>query len=134
MILQKKAVEIINFQTRNLHTSSIFKQGSILKFQDNLCLKNILFVSKFVNSLTRSVFNTWFNLSSDQHNYETSSFRQDNFIKSSYRTNGYGKYSIIASAADSWKKIQEQLKATLLKDISPNIIKTVVSNFHLESY
>ena len=134
MILQKKAVEIIIFQTRNFHTSPIFKQSSILKFQNNVCLKSILFVSKFENSLTRSVFCTWFNLSSDQHNYETSSFRQGNLIKSSYRTNRYGKHSIIASAADSWKKIQEQLKTTLLKDISPNIIKKVVSNFHLESY
>ena len=44
------------------------------------------------------ILNTWFSFSLDQHNYETSSSRQGNLIKSSYRTNRYGKYSIIASA------------------------------------
>ena len=34
VILQKKAVRIINFQPRNSHTSPLFKESSILKFQD----------------------------------------------------------------------------------------------------
>ena len=60
VILQKKAIRIINFQPRNFHTSPLFKQNSILKFQDKICLENILFVSKSLNNLSRSVFNTWF--------------------------------------------------------------------------
>ena len=71
VFLQKKAVRIINFQPRNSHTSLIFKQNFILKFQDKICLENILFVSKSLNNLTPSVFTTWFSFSSDQHNYET---------------------------------------------------------------
>ena len=55
-------------------------------------------------------------------------------IKHFYKTNRYGKYSITISAAESWNKIQKQLKNTLLKDLSPNKIKTVVSNFYLKSY
>ena len=70
--LQKETVRIINFQPRNSHTSPLFKQSSILKFQDKVCLENILFVSKSLNNLSPSVFNTWFSFSSDQHNYETS--------------------------------------------------------------
>ena len=72
LILQRKAVRIINFQARNFHTSPLFKQNSILKFQDKICLENILFVSKSLNNLSPSIFNTWFCFSSDQHNYETS--------------------------------------------------------------
>ena len=67
----KKAVRIINFQPRNSHTSPLFKQSSILKFQDKICLENNLFVSKSLKNLSPSVFNTLFSLSSDQHNYET---------------------------------------------------------------
>ena len=48
--LQKKAIRIINFQPRNFHTSPLFKQKSILKFQDKICLENILFISKFITS------------------------------------------------------------------------------------
>ena len=68
LILQKKAVRSINFQPRNFHSSPLFKQNSILKFQDKICLGNILFVSKSLNNLSLSIFNTWFNFSSEQHN------------------------------------------------------------------
>ena len=38
ILQQKKAVRIINFQPRNSHTSHLFTQSSILKFQDKICL------------------------------------------------------------------------------------------------
>ena len=62
VILQKKekAVRIINFQPRNFHTSPLFKQNFILKFQDKIFLDNIFFVSKSLNNLTPSVFSTSF--------------------------------------------------------------------------
>ena len=134
VILQKKAVRIITFQPRNFHTSPLFKQNSILKFQDKICLENILFVSKSLNNLSPSIFNTWFSFSSDQHNYETSSSTQGNLMKLFYKTNRHRKYSINISAAESWNKIQKQLKIMLLKDLSPNKIKTVVTNFYFKSY
>ena len=48
LILQKKAVRIINFQLRNSHTSPLFKQNFILKFQDKICLENMLFVRQII--------------------------------------------------------------------------------------
>ena len=134
IILQKKAIRIIKFQLRNFHTSPLFKQNSILKFQDKICLENILFVSKSLNNLSPSVFNTWFSFSSDQHNYETSSSTQGNLIKLFYKTKRYGKYSITVSAVESWNKIQKQLKDLLLRDLSPNKIKIIVSDLYLKSY
>ena len=119
IILQKKAIRIINFQPRNFHTSPLFKQNSILKFQDKICLENILFVSKSLNNLSPSIFNTWFSLSLDQHNYETSSSIQGNLMKLFYKTDRYGKYSIIASAVESWNKIQKQLKLLIVHTPSP---------------
>ena len=60
IILQKMAIRIINFQPRNFHTSPLFYQNSILKFQDKTCLENILFISKSLNNLSPLVFNTCF--------------------------------------------------------------------------
>ena len=134
VILQKKAIRIINFQPRNSHTSHLFKQTSILKFQDKICVGNILFISKSLNNLSPSVFNTWFSFSSDQHNYETSNSTQGNLTKIFCKTNKCGKYSITVSAVESWKRIQKQLKNILLKDLFPNKTKTVVSNFYFKSY
>ena len=89
LIVQKNAVRITNFQPRSFHTSPLFKQNSILKFQDKICLENVLFVSKSLNNLSPSIFNTWFSFSSDQHNYETSSSTQGNLMKLFYKTNRY---------------------------------------------
>ena len=72
---------------RNSHTSPLFKQSSILKFQDKICLENILFVSKSLNNLSPSVFNTWFVFSSGQHGYEISRSTQGILIKCFYKTN-----------------------------------------------
>ena len=52
VILQEKAVRFINSEPSNSRTSPLFKQNSILKFQDKICLENILFVSKSLNNLT----------------------------------------------------------------------------------
>ena len=123
IILQKKVVRIISFQPRIFHTSPLFKQNSILKFQDKICLENILFVSKCLKNRSPSIFNMWFSFSSNQHNYETSSSPQGNLMKLFYKTNRYGKHSITASAVESWNKIQKQLKKCYLKIYPPIKLK-----------
>ena len=74
IILQKRDIIITNLQPKNFHTSPLFKQNSILKFRDEICSENMLFVRKFLslNNLLQLVFNAWFSVSSDQHNYKTS--------------------------------------------------------------
>ena len=60
-----KKDRIIDFQPRNSHTNPLFKLNFILKFQDKICLENVLFVNKYLNNLTPSVFRTWFSFSSN---------------------------------------------------------------------
>ena len=90
-------------------------------------------MSKSLNNLTPSVFSTWFSFSSDQHNYETSSYTKGNLTKLSHKTNIYGNYSITVSAVESRNRIQKQIKDMLLKDLSPRKIKTTVSKFYLKA-
>ena len=89
LILRKKAVKIMNFQPTNSHTRPIFKQSSTLNAHDKICLENILFVSKSLNNLSPSVFNTWSNFSSDQHKYEISGSTQGRLVKRFCKTNRY---------------------------------------------
>ena len=113
---------------RNLKTQSKIHEKKVLT---ELFLVNL---QAFCLLLKNSVFNTWFSFSSDHHNYETSSSTQGNLAKNFYKANKYGKYSITVSAVESWNRIQKQLKNILLKDLSPNKTKTVVSNFYFKSY
>ena len=115
----------------NSHTSPLFKQTSILKFQDQICFKNILFFSKSLNNLSPSVLNTWFSFFSEQYNYETSGSTQGNLTKLFYKTNRYRKYSITVSVVESWNKIQKQLKICYLKIYPPIKLKQL---FYLKSY
>ena len=79
-ILNTWFIMLINFQPRNSHTSPIFDQNFILKFQDKICLENILFVSKSLNDSSPSIFKTWFRFYSHHYEifpqYETSSSTQ----------------------------------------------------------
>ena len=57
VILQKRALRIMNFQLRNSHTSLLFRKNSVVKFKDKINLENILFISKSFNNLLPSLFN-----------------------------------------------------------------------------
>ena len=48
-ILQKKALQIMNFKDQLFHPSLLFSSKNILKFDDKITFENILFVSKSIN-------------------------------------------------------------------------------------
>ena len=119
---QKKALRIINLQPRSSYSSPLFKTSFILKFSDKVTLENTLFVSRSINNLFPSLFNDWFLFSSDQHNYETFWSSLGNLHKPSYKTNLYGKNSIIVSATNAWNNSQKLLRISF-RHFSPNKIK-----------
>ena len=43
VILQKKAIRIMNFQSRDCHSSPLFKSNHILKHEDKILIENILY-------------------------------------------------------------------------------------------
>ena len=48
-ILQKKALQIMNFKDQLFHPSLLFSSKNSLKFDDKITFENILFVSKSIN-------------------------------------------------------------------------------------
>ena len=102
----------MNDQLRNSHTSPLLRKAAVLKFKDKINLENISFISKSINNLSHSLFNNWFVFSSDTHKYNTSWSSNDKLQKYSYRTNTYGKNSIIISAIESWNNSQNNLFKT----------------------
>ena len=49
IILQKKALRIMNFQNQLFHSSPLFSQNNILKFIVKIIWENLLFVDKSIN-------------------------------------------------------------------------------------
>ena len=134
LTLQKKSMRIITFQSRNCHSSPLFSKLKLLKFNYKFHLENVLQISKFINSLLPPVFNNWVTFCCNVLNYETTSFATCKLFKPSIRTNLNGKNSIAANAIDTWNKVQTSLSDTILKDLTPNKIKTIIMEKMIDSY
>ena len=126
IILEKKALTIMNFQSRDSHSSPIFRSNNILKLEDKILIENILFINKSFNDLLPPIFKSWFSFCSDFHNYQTVSSTADKILKPPYRTDSYGKNSITLGATNSWNKTQHQFGDLSLKTFSPTKVKSLL--------
>ena len=127
-------MRIIAFQSKNCHSSPLFSKLKLLKFNDKVHLKNVRLISKFINRLLPPVFNNWFTFCSNIHNYEATSSPTCKLFKPSFRTNLHGKKSVTVNAIDAWNKAQTSLGDTILKDLTPNKIKTIIMKKMIDSY
>ena len=134
VILQKKALRIMNFQSRDSHSSLLFKSNHNLKLEDKILIENILFINKSFNNLLPPVFKSWFTFCSEVNNYQTVSSTADKIFKPSYRTDSYGKNSITIEAINSWNKTQHQFSNVSLKTYSPTKIKSLLFKICIGKY
>ena len=82
-----------------------FFKKNIQKHLEKLLLDRLrqFIISKSINNLFYLLFNNWFVFSLFfSHKYNTSWSSNDKLQKYSYRTNTYGKNSIIISEIESW--------------------------------
>ena len=116
----------MNFQSRDSHSSLLFKSNHILKLEDKILIGIILFISKSFTNRLPPIFKSWFTFCSDVQNYQTASSTADKIFKPSYRTDSYGKNSITIGAIISWNKTQHQFSNLSLKTYSPTEIKSLL--------
>ena len=116
----------MNFESRDSHSSPLFKSNHILKLEDKILIENILFINNSFNNLLPIIFKNWFTFCSDVHNYQTVSFTADKIFKPSYRTDSYGKNSIAIGAINSWNNTQHKFSNLSLKTYSPTKIKSLL--------
>ena len=69
--LQKRALRIITFSHKNIHSDSLFNQLNILKLTDQVKLKNCIFVYNVLNKKIPICFQEYFSLISDVHTINT---------------------------------------------------------------
>ena len=127
IILQKKVLRIMNFRSRDSHSSPLFRSNHILKVEDKILIENILFINKSFKNLLPPIFKSWFTFCSNLHNYHhTVSSTADKIFKPFYRNDSYGKNSITLGAIKNWNKTHHQFSNLSLKTFSPTKIKTLL--------
>ena len=124
----------MNCQSRDSHSSALFKSNHILKLEEKILIENILFINKSFSNLLPPIFKSWFIFCSDVHNYQTVSSTVNKISKPSYRTDSYGKNSITIGAIDSWNKTQHQFSDLSLKTYSSTKIKNLLFKKCIENY
>ena len=141
VILQKKkALKVMNFQSRDSHSSLLFKsktiqiQNHILKLEDKILVENLVFINKSFKNLLPPNFKSWFTFYSDVHNYQTVSSTSDKIIKPTYITDSFRKSSFAIAAINRWNKTQHQFSNLSLKTYSPSKIKSLLSKKCMESH
>ena len=129
----KKALRIINFQPCNSHSSPLFKKVLFWNSQTKLIYKTLyLSVNPSITFYLLFSITGYFHLITTI-NYETSWSSLDNLHKPSYKTNTYGKNSIIVSAINAWNDSQKFLKISL-RHLSPNKIKKILPDANFANY
>ena len=91
IILQKKTLRIMSFQSRHSHSSPLFEYNHLLKPEYKVLIKNILFINKSLNNLLPLIFKNWSIFGSGVHNYQAVSSTSDKILKPSYRTDSFTK-------------------------------------------
>ena len=102
----KKALRIMSFECRSAHSNPLHFRYEIIKIPDKIIMENCLFISKSINFNLSSIFNHWFILSSEWHNYETSSASKGLLKVNTVKTKKYGKEAMIKHLNPSfWPKM-----------------------------
>ena len=131
VILKKNTLRIMNFRSREYHTSPLFKSNHFLKLgRQNTYNREYIFINRSFNNLLPSIFKSWFTFCSDVHNYQRVSSTTDKIFKPSYKTDSYGENSFTIGTIKNWNKTQYQFSNLSLKTYSPTKIKSLLfTNF-----
>ena len=97
----------MNFQSRDSHSSPLFKSNHILKLEDQILMEHILFINKSFNNFPPPVFKSWFTIYYDVHNYHAVSPTIDKTFKLSCRTDSYERRAFTIEAINRWNKNME---------------------------
>ena len=124
---------IITFQSKNCHSSP-----SMIKSFLKMCFwsVNLSIVSCHYSSTNGWLFDLIFKTMNNIHNYETTLSATCKIFKPYMiiRTNLYGKNSITINAFDTCIRGQISLGDTILKDLTPNKINTIMKRMTDNNY
>ena len=133
MQLQSKAIRIISFLPKNSPTEAKKTELNILSLKEQIILQNILFIKSYLNKPSSNSFSTFLTRSNTIHNHTTRSNDTYQLNKPAFKTEEFGRNSIINRSINDWNRFQTILKADFNK-LSYGKLKNIVTNhFHYKN-
>ena len=135
--LQKRALRIISFSEFRAHTSPLFKEHNILKFQDHVVLENCLLIHDFLKNKLPQSFHNYFKTTKAVYNRVSTRNSKNGSIFVPYvKSTKYGLNSIKISAILSWNKFAKQFENndSNILTLSRSALKKYIFESFINSY
>ena len=126
--IQNKAIRTMNFVARNTQTNILYKNSKILKFTDQIKVKNFLLVHDSINGQLPYSLRDTFTLTKNNHPIQTRHSAYYTMIQPRIHTVNYGEYSIKFQAVKLWNKIMHKFPEKNLQFKSRIFTKKFLSN------
>ena len=133
-ILQKSAIRIMSFESRQTNCNLLFQKLNILKFFDLVQTQNIIFLHKLLNGNIPSELQETFKLLTIEFSHDTRNKNYLTFTVPHINTQQFGTYSIKYQCISSWHFFSKQFTTNNLNKSPLSKIKTRVNKFYLNSY
>ena len=114
LLLQEKALKLINFQPQASFSNNLFKESKILKISDFLNYKYALFVRNSLRKENLQIDNDMFTLLGLNHTHNTRAAINHLDIPQRQTTH-YGTYSVTSIASSAWDNLQRNTIESLLE-------------------
>ena len=121
LLLQEKAIRIINFQPQTSASNNLFKENRILKISDYINYKHPLFVRNFLRKKNLQIFNNMFTSLDINHTHNTRAVTNHLLGIPRKQTTHYETYSMTSSASVTWND--------LLRNTSQNFVDCKITKF-----
>ena len=119
--------------SRRSDSSSEMHKLRILKLKDFITLQNKLSVYDYLEEERMKSFNTTFKRMESSQFRNRRSFNTHQLKRRDFKTEKYGRFSILSKCLSDWNLLQNDLK-TNFKKITRSEIKTLVTNHFLDKY
>ena len=130
-ILQKKALRIVNYKELNAHLFLCFITLNI-KITDKVKIENCLFINKYTNNKSPSIFTNWFTFSSMFHNYQTLFTSKGNLQIPMSKQHHMEKMLLFSyMVIKTWNDIQKEIKSVMINTFSLVKLKSLLIEFYL---
>ena len=123
--LQNRALRKLTFTNLFNNISPVYKDLNIIKFNDHIHLLNCIFMFQFENNLLPQAFNSFSNLVSNGHNYNTRAVTTGLHAVPTFNTHRYGTLSLKNNCINDWNCFKRFFPQHIHENLSIRRIKTL---------
>ena len=134
VLLQNKAIRIINFAPYRASVNPLYKNNGILNLADMVNLQNFLLVRDDIKGELPPGLSNTFQLVRNSHNYNTRNASQLKVTIPAVRTTIYGIKSITYQSCQIWNFLISKHKDSQLHRKGKRLCKQIIKKYYLQLY